>query len=305
MTKVRRTVVALVMAIALCVVSVLGFSKSTVSARASTTEEIRKVGASYPGGKFNEDLINRVTSEFGANYGYNYQLEQAECDNYQSQISRINHFINVPVDLLIVIPIDSDEIVDVLNEAYWNGITIAVIGDVNPNYPPETNYFVLGDYYELGVKHVEAISSISLDSSIHFYYFNNEDGIEYRQGVESALKAYGFTNVKLIAVNDVYEVDVAVLEWFAGRSDGEEIDEIVTYSTEIAERIIQIYYIQGYQDDTSGTEIRVFCDSGDYELFIAQCAQKIVTTCHDAIEGESGGNVIDLGFVQGEVKYVR
>ncbi|MBD5131024.1 MAG: sugar ABC transporter substrate-binding protein [Clostridiales bacterium] len=331
-TTKKRTgyLAAILAAVLLCLITFMGFAAKpapTASADGEPTSgEGYRIGVSVPDESPYKEYMNSAISLFD----FDYELLESNCYNdVAMQIEIIYNFIVLQVDALIIAPVANDGSLQiVLDQAYNEGIIIVVLGEPNPDYPDGITYIMQGDYYDLGFNHAEWIfqnPDINEESVIYVYYYLNENGDLYKQGVIDGLATFGiFANVECIPVTDLNKVYDQAEAVFKMREEKglPDIDEIVTYSTAIAERILDCSYAVGYHDDTSGIGIRAFAyggtDSGDgeaneldeeykeeYENYKQLTAQIIAGTVAALLNGEiNGGSIISLGFAPGYAKYV-
>lgn len=273
-TKTRtRYLAAILAAILMCLMAVIGFSANTPKTHASTVDdEPIKVGISFPiGFKYYDYLGNYLTDLLEAQ---EYEVKTYRCPDGLGQSSDIDRLVyDEHIDVLIVapflMPVNSLTVISrALYDAKQKQVEIIVLGEFNPNFPQGITYMTL-DYQGLGISYADSIFSdrpdIDENAVINIYYHADANGIDFAYGVVDGLQQYGVSddNIKIIEIYDPSQVINSVCCMMNEYPMG--IDEIVTYDFDTAELILQYYYSQGYYDSTIGIGTGIRALANDYE----------------------------------------
>ncbi|MDE6293212.1 MAG: hypothetical protein K2L88_01145 [Clostridiales bacterium] len=328
-TKTRtRYLAAILAAILMCLMVVIGFSANTPKAANASTmmEDSPKVGISFPdSGKYNDYYVNYYVDHY---QGKGYIAIPKRCSSVYSQILDIKSLAK-DVKVLIINPIVAPKAMDpttlsdfisALHYAKDEGAQIIIYCELNTTFPEGTTFIVGPGYFELGIRNAEStVNSWYTDenSTICIYYYDNDAGIEYMNGAKAVFDQYSFTNVEFIVVDSIQD---AVTEAENRLLDLEysEIAVIKTYDFDMAEAILQMYFDKGYVEDEFyfDTAIGVFpLEEDDEEMknhFDSEA--EIMDNTVDAlmkdevppdaeIEGEF--YVIQMEFFPGRMRYVQ
>ena len=334
MKKLKQTFISLVAAIVMCLASLAGFIAPKQAIADGEEPSTVSVGVSLP----DEEAF---WTEIFTNLNTTYDVDIQYHTDAQEQMDNINDFISNNVDIIFAIPVDHNalqDIWDIDDDSAAEGTKLVVIGDYVSGYHPDT-VFITNSYYYLGVEHATGIMSditIDTDSPIHIYYVNDTQGSLYKKGLEDTFG--DLYNVTYISVNLEEEVASSVNSWLYSNPT-EEIAVIKTYSTAIAEAVIDAYIFSSsplkYEETLLGgdTAIGVFVgrieteDSGDnegdseenvnseYQAFVAEYneeydaymngeAQIIGEAIADILSGAFNGNILNIGFAPGRNRYV-
>ena len=325
-TTKKRTgfIAAMLAAILLCMLAVICLSNTAPKVHASTAEEENlKIGISFPADKeYYDKKLDYYKDYFEAK---DYTVIPTRCSNIYVQISDIKRLAEC-VDVLVIAPMAMDrysmaEFITALNYADSLKVKIIIYGNIISNCPTGT-MFIIDDYYQLGIQHAQSIIStnpnLNKNSLIYVFYFKNDDGFAYYQGVVNGLNQFGYLGkVKEEIIGDVQEVIDAVEVIL---DTGIDVAEMTTYNMETAELILQCFYNHGYDDAPlgSGTGIRVLPLEEEDEEAWNDYFNKEAQLLNEMIEALlSGADHLDVltvdgyyvvynnNFIPGRVQYVE
>lgn len=301
MAKLKKTMFSILIALALFLAAGFGLSAFTwVHASASETpdDDPKKVWI------ITNDTLSNISLAMALDhslYASGYEVDYIVAYDSQEQIEYISRYKS-DADVFYIFPIDSNSLIEVLNEVHdeYPDIRIFIMGPFNQKYPEGTVFFSK-DYYSLGYSYVEWIIR-DRDGENHpenvdilkvcILYEDSAEGQQFKDGF---IKGILDMSVTSWLVDERSYSNLEQVHFIAEECIQTDMDEVVTCYDFIAKEIFDLYLQAGYRYSTThdGTGIRAFSLSS--EEYDDELTTLTTDTVEDFCNGEYDGKTPNAG----------